>query len=362
MIRDFFLIPKPKMIKIGENSGIRLNESLTIYLNKYKIRDSALLISSRFNKHFSLFMKTVPIKDRQISEKHLENYYLSIITSELNFKNVIAHDLNAKFEEKLKLLNNHSYQGEKFALEGYFINIKANSIWIISKSRAGFYYGIETVIQIIDNVTFQHKKFEDFIEIPELTIIDFPLNKTRFFPLKLSTGKKIREKYEIIKFLIPFLGKFKLNGTNFEQPSNITIKELEELSVFHHLKVFEPSRKATNEESVNLIVEFLNEVQIIPMLFYSELFWNFKDDPEIQKLFLKNFDWNYFSRALELIIFEVNISNSEFNIELLTKKDTMDNLKKLEFEFSGLYEKAYENKNIIAQIIEDLKEKIDVMV
>ena len=80
MIRDFFLVPKPKMIKIGENSGIRLNEALTIYLNKYKVRDNALLISSRFNKHFSLFMKTVPIKDHQISVKHLEDYYLSIIT------------------------------------------------------------------------------------------------------------------------------------------------------------------------------------------------------------------------------------------------------------------------------------------
>ena len=97
------------------------------------------------------------------------------------------------------------------------------------------------------------------------------------------------------------------------------------------------------------------------MLFYSELCWNFEDVSETKKLFLKNFDWNYFSRTLELIIFEVYLYNSEFNLEYLTRKDTIDNLKKTELELSGLYEKAYENKSIIAQIIEDLKEKIDEM-
>ena len=96
------------------------------------------------------------------------------------------------------------------------------------------------------------------------------------------------------------------------------------------------------------------------MLFYSELCWNFEDDSETQKLFLKNFDWKYFSRALELIIFEVNLNNSEFNIEQLTRKDTPANLKKLELVLNGLYEKAFENKNIIAQILKDLKKKIDL--
>ena len=361
MIRDIFLIPKPKMIKIGENSGIRLNESLTIYLSKHKIRDSALLISSRFNKHFSLFLKTVPIKDSVISEEHVKNYFFTVITSDQNYTNVLTHVFNKKFEEKIKLLNEHSYQGEKFTSEGYFIDIETNSIWIISKSRTGFYYGIETLIQIIDNVTFQHEKTDEFIVIPELTVIDFPLNQMRFFPLKISPDIKIREKYEILKFLIPFLGKFKLNGTNFKQPSKNVIKELEELSTFHQLKVYEPSRKEFDGELVDFIVELLNKSQIIPMLFYSELCWNFEDVSETKKLFLKNFDWNYFSRTLELIIFEVYLYNSEFNLEYLTRKDTIDNLKKTELELSGLYEKAYENKSIIAQIIEDLKEKIDEM-
>ena len=190
--------------------------------------------------------------------------------------------------------------------------------------------------------------------IPELTVVDFPLNQTRFFELKLPPGKKAKEKYGIIKFLIPFLGKFKLNGTYFE-PFNKTTGVLEELSAFHHLKVFEPSHKVSGEKPVDFIIEFLNENQIIPMLFYSELHWNFEDDPETQKLFLKDFDWDYFSRALELLIFEVYLNSSEFNIEQLTGKDTPENLKKLELVLNGLYEKAFENKNILAKILEDLK-------
>ncbi|MHA1728079.1 MAG: glycoside hydrolase family 20 zincin-like fold domain-containing protein, partial [Promethearchaeota archaeon] len=183
MIKDFYILPKPKILEVGKSSGIRLSRLLMIYVNKHRIKDTSLMISSKFNKHLGVFIRTSPIKDTFLDVDLGENYFFACITTEDHFLKMIRDKLNdilkekiAKVEEKFDLLkNNQDFEDNKFNLmdemfknEGYFIDIRSETIWLISKTERGYYYGVQTLIQVIENSIFSHNNPDEFIIMPEL--------------------------------------------------------------------------------------------------------------------------------------------------------------------------------------------------
>ncbi len=225
--KEFWILPKPKYIDINsKESGITLSSLLTIYVNKYRIKDNALILSSKFNKHLNTFLNAIPIRDSSVDEKWGENYYFSIITSESQYDSEIERNLNEMIETRVQrfreILKNCCYDiyPEKLDSnipldESYFIEISNRAIWIISKTPRGFYYGIQTIVQVIEHTLFQLSNLEGFIILPKFTIVDFPDLKFRGISVNISQKNGTEE---FLTRLVSFLGKYKLNIIKIQQP------------------------------------------------------------------------------------------------------------------------------------------------
>ena len=85
--KEFWILPKPKYVTIEQKEmGITLSSLWTIYVSKYRVRDNALLLSSKFNKHFNTFLNSIPIRDSTLEEKWGNNYFISVITPEADYE------------------------------------------------------------------------------------------------------------------------------------------------------------------------------------------------------------------------------------------------------------------------------------
>ncbi|MBN2156179.1 MAG: hypothetical protein JW776_09060 [Candidatus Lokiarchaeota archaeon] len=245
----YFILPTPKYIKIQKENGITLSSLLTIFLNKYRIKDNALLLSSKFNKHFNTFLNAIPIRDSDLDENWGENYFFTIITPESIYETKIKRDLNVLIENYIRqfenILNECCYELYPERLksslpldESYYINISNGAIWIISSSARGFYYGIQTIIQIIEHTLFLFDKFEEFITLPEMQIVDFPGWIFRGINVDLNCFKPT---IEALTNLVPFLMKYKFNNISLVHKSEFPYSQenqikIQDLCEFHQIE------------------------------------------------------------------------------------------------------------------------------
>ncbi len=247
--KEFWIQPKPKFLDIKLNeSGITLSSLLTIYVSKYKIKDNALLLSSKFNKHFNTFLNAIPIRDSTIDEKWGEHYFFTVITSETQYDSQIKPVINEKLEKHIakfdEILDNCCYDIHPNKLksslslnETYYIDMSEGAIWIISTTTRGFHHGIQTVIQIIEHALFQLEINEGYITLPRLTVVDFPGHKYRGISIDVT---KLKLTTDYLTEIVPFFTKFKINHIIFvysgEFPeSNENKRKLVDVCKFHQL-------------------------------------------------------------------------------------------------------------------------------
>ena len=153
----------------------------------------------------------------------------------LDLKNIAKVKINANgFPIYLILAKN------KTELEGYFLDINENEIYIIASDEAGLYYGTQTLIQII---AMYDKKV-----LPICNIYDYPTYKTRSYMIDLGRASF---SMPLIKRIIRILARLKMNtlhlhlcddelgGLKFnklpfgkENPTAISLKDLKELVIY----------------------------------------------------------------------------------------------------------------------------------
>jgi len=145
-------------------------------------------------------------------------------------KKILSNNKRDLFNNKLK-----DFQKE----QGYILEIKDNKCTIQAETEQGIYYGIQTLIQLLDNL-------ESNAILPEITIIDYPLLKIRGISDDITRGQI--PTVENVKKLIDLLSHYKMNFyfigyeseflKNDEHPAiyktleHLTKEEIEELQKY----------------------------------------------------------------------------------------------------------------------------------
>ncbi|TFG16598.1 MAG: hypothetical protein EU530_11640, partial [Promethearchaeota archaeon] len=276
---EYWILPKPKYVNITPNeSGITLSSLWTIYVNKYRIKDNALFLSSKFNRHFNTFLNTIPIRDSTLDEKWGEYNYIAVITPESDYEKRIKFNMNEIVKNHLgqydAILDSCCFElypnqlKSKLPLdESYYINISKGSIWVLSTSPNGFYYGIQTLVQIIEHTIFQIENLENYIILPTMTIVDFPDMNYRGISVDLNS---FTPSFKALSDLIPFLVKCKLNNIVTIHNSKFPYTDEEntkfrDLCKFHHIQLSHISNlEELNEHKVKTIQFQMNGRFILP--------------------------------------------------------------------------------------------------
>ncbi|MHA1871802.1 MAG: DUF4838 domain-containing protein [Promethearchaeota archaeon] len=291
---DFYIIPRPKIMRVEDKSAINLTRYLGIFSNKFSIKDNTLLISNVFKKNFDVFLNTFPIRDSYVDPNVGQTYFFTIITDEDRFGKKVKHEINDVIDDMLneakmsiseykknlaKDLHEYEMDLEKlaektgvknyfhadeiigaiddlFLEEGYIIKVKDEAIWVIGKTERGHFYGINTLVEIIENAIFRHEDPEQFIKLPELFLVDFPLIRMRAFHLDL---KSMMPTLDYLKRFIAFLVKYKFNTLVIEYEDKFPYKGYLEAGVH---------RLAFKNDDFRELMDWasLNRIDVIPLI------------------------------------------------------------------------------------------------
>ncbi|MHA1728907.1 MAG: hypothetical protein ACTSWY_09265, partial [Promethearchaeota archaeon] len=213
-----------------------------------------------------------------------------------------------------------------------------------------------------------HNNPDEFIIMPELIVVDFPLSKIRHInldyfhfiteqsKLKSKSNEKLKAKIEPIEVLIPLLGNYKIN-TIFIDPGAENFKKTKDLTLFHNMNISKNGKNGFNIQSLIYSKELGLEAQKVIILLISEILWNSPKKIDNISDFGPNFDWKYFSKAAEMNLFELDPSTSlnNLNLELWFKASSIDEIDETITHLTGFIEKIYENKSILEDLISELK-------
>ncbi len=129
--------------------------------------------------------------------------------------------------------------------EGYSLLIGRNSLRIEAGSKRGFFYALQTLLQLRDGMY-----------LPEVEIEDWPSLSIRGFHISLGTNHQIKVKE--LKYLISLAGKFKLNTFVIEYGDRFPFAK--------HPVI--PSSSAFTPEEIKELIEWgkKHEVDLIPLM------------------------------------------------------------------------------------------------
>ena len=396
---EFWILPKPKYIEINpKENGITLSSLWTIYVNKYRIKDNALLLSSKFNKHFNTFLNTIPIRDSTLDEKLEDKYYLAVVTSESQYKTQIKRNMNELLEKHISRyeeiqnkccfdLDPNKTNSSLPLDESYYLNISKGVIFIISTSPRGFYYGIQSLVQIVEHSLFQIENQDEFIILPSMILLDFPELEYRGISIDLKT---FRPTIESLNEFIPFLAKYKFNHIvlvdktgfpyseeekkfrdlcnfhriNFSFVTNLEQLEKKNIKIIHYhedgsyflpdylmtLKNIAQFCDSLSDTSEGFLISTPNgrnyplDLMIPYLPIISDMFWNPKAPTTLKR-------WIKAMGSTHLNLFEDSLQKSMFDFRKMTyfssrdgKNRSMDTLLK---ELNDMKKRAYENSHLL---------------
>lgn len=216
------LLPEVQKVEVRKDISINPHKFKTVYLyseDNKDIRFAADLLKTEVKELFNYNLNIEVVQS--YSDLSHPAIILGIPTEDAEFTN---------FSSELP-------SPEKDNLESYVLDIKEDLITISGGGDAGLFYGVQTLIQLMEDAKWKNA------EIAGMTIEDWPDLELRwvhynyFFHL---------DRYEYIKETIKKLSKYKVNGVVFEfedrfkyqsqpfvaAPTSLTSEQVKELTLF----------------------------------------------------------------------------------------------------------------------------------
>ncbi len=127
-------------------------------------------------------------------------FFQDLINEELSFLN--APQISDTKEKVVEGIELPVFDSVKQTEEGYSLTIGKNEVRLIAESEKGVFYGIQTILQLLNSN-------QNEVSLPEITIIDFPNFKIRAIADDISRGQV--PTVENMKKFIRILSRFKIN-------------------------------------------------------------------------------------------------------------------------------------------------------
>ncbi len=148
------------------------------------------------------------------------------------FKTDLKINISGKFEKKKTYITFYNLKIIEANKESYEIQISKSNISIGSNSNAGFFYGIQTLLQIIEQSASEQRTTNNGqLLIPQLTILDAP--RFPYRGMHLDVGRHFFP-VSFIKKYIDYLATYKFNTFHWhlteDQGWRIEIKKYPELT------------------------------------------------------------------------------------------------------------------------------------
>lgn len=210
------IIPEPKKIKLADGA-FEINNKIV------------MMVAKGQDRYLTKIMKLIKGKvDKEIQIRYIENK-----------RNIVM------FSNTEDLPNFNEVACATHKEEGYELEITRDRVLVKGQDEAGFFYGIQTLYQLI----------EDDTNLPCCRIQDWPDMKMRGVHFDL---KGCMPTFEYLKDAIIRLGSFKINTILMEYEDKITYKNHPLLASSSALSIEEV------KELVNIAKE--NHIQIIPLV------------------------------------------------------------------------------------------------
>ncbi|MHA1791354.1 MAG: family 20 glycosylhydrolase [Promethearchaeota archaeon] len=207
----FLPVPK-KILNFDENSRFRLNADVNIFVNKAKVQDFIMDFFGFFWKNFKIILKIVPIKDAEYLDEYNKGFFM-YVTHDL-----LPRDFVDLFMDKLGTCGS----------EGYVLSITSSRMYLIAKTKRGFFNGVLTLQQMWEHYMAEKNPREGkpTILLPEIEFIDHPDLELRMVHFDL---KRQLHSLEYLKDHIRLLAHFKINAILWEWEDKFPYRNRPEL-------------------------------------------------------------------------------------------------------------------------------------
>ncbi|TFG21845.1 MAG: hypothetical protein EU533_04970 [Promethearchaeota archaeon] len=261
ILEEITIVPNPQNFKLIGGNSLKISETSSISHNLTDNAEYLIEYVSDFFLEKGLASKLEVRKD----------------TQELK-KNVIFDLCEKYFPNKLEHLDNQ----EVFKTQGYILSIYDNNINIIGDTPQSIFYGMQSLMQILDYHNQQ-------LISSQLIIIDYPLLKIRGISDDISRGQAA--KLENLKEFIQRLSKYKIN-----QYYLVYMQDMYQFK--NHREIWE-GRGAYSKEELRDLIDYARKhfIDIIPIfqtighwdnILYYENYWNYGEFPGSNSLSIGN--------------------------------------------------------------------------
>ncbi len=211
--KDLNIVPRPAFIKI-RNGSLNLSANTQI-MNIFKITQLPNNLTTNL---------------REPLEPSLPSYLKTMIQDKFGIN--LKINTSGKFEKNKTYISFYNLKIIEPNKNSYEIQIDKSHISIGSNSNAGFFYGIQTVLQIIEQATTERRTTNNSqLLIPQLTILDQP--RFPYRGMHLDVGRHFFP-ISFVKKYIDYLATYKFNTFHWhlteDQGWRIEIKKYPELT------------------------------------------------------------------------------------------------------------------------------------
>jgi len=247
---DIKIIPVPKKIELKKEK-FYLKEDVNIYLTDDDASKRVIsVVEDEFKGEFNINLNKNFVYN-------LNGFKVAVIGNRLNNEGIKRMIKDMEFKE-----------------EGYFIDVFNDSVIILSKDEKGFFYGFQTLKQMINS-----EKDKYFIEGAK--IYDYPYFKMRGIFLGRLDKKRYDPDLSFHKKIIKLCSSLKINYLFIEIASDMEYKR-------HDFP--ETGKDAYSKEEIKGLVDYARRyyVEIVPYYhFFSHVAW-LRAEPKYRELLEKD--------------------------------------------------------------------------
>ena len=185
IVEDLFLIPYPRYVKRNQSNKMKINENSKLYTD----------LTAEF--HYIIEQLQDSLLSFKLKER-LEVIKIQNFEKNPKIKSFLDENIalfpNGLFNEVTKKKN--------YQTQGYLMISDDSKIIIKAKSVQGIFYGVQTLIQLLNSS-------QDKLSITDIKILDFPALQIRGVSDDISRGQA--PNIENLKKFIKTLSHFKIN-------------------------------------------------------------------------------------------------------------------------------------------------------